>query len=119
MVRIMSLPSSALCFLYLCLPAQSRSGLGASGSLISATTANTISYSGDGYSFNCVSLDKYLGDALYTATLHEVLRLTGRISRDGVGGEAMTAIELPAHGIAAGMLRSGSAAVDRSQSPPC
>ncbi|MGH9722638.1 MAG: DUF2809 domain-containing protein [Bryobacteraceae bacterium] len=56
--------------------------------------------------------DKYLGDALYAAMVYVVFRLTGRIARVAVwAGVAMIAIELfQLTGIAAGMLRSGSAA---------
>jgi hypothetical protein len=56
--------------------------------------------------------DKYLGDALYAAMVYVLLRLTGRIVRVAVwAAVAMMAIELfQLTGIAAGMLRSGSAA---------
>jgi hypothetical protein len=55
--------------------------------------------------------DKYLGDALYAAMVYVLFRLTGRIAHVAVwAAVTMIAIELfQLTGIAAGMLRSGSA----------
>ena len=57
--------------------------------------------------------DKYLGDALYSAMVYVLFRLTGRIARVTVwAAAAMTAIEFfQMTGIPAGMFRSGHAAV--------
>ena len=56
--------------------------------------------------------DKYLGDALYAAMVYVLFRLTGRFTPAALWTAlTMTAIELfQLTGIAAGMLRSNSAA---------